>query len=273
MSVIPKDFLDAVVAIGIENMTDSSNDKKWIGSGFIVSRKEKDVPGKSTYYVVTNKHVIKKIRRIYVRFNDLGDSFVNDYPIDLYNEQGFASFSAHPDEKTDIIAVQIIPQVLENAKAVWKAFDLEDHALTIKQMYETGLNEGSLVYNLGFPMNLVDVIKAPVCRIGCISRFYDTVIRQNEHPTFLIDAQSFPGNSGGPVVNRPEYIALDNTPSNTRANLIGILSGHIPYKEVLISTQTGEVRMIQEENSGLTIVYPVDRIKEVVELEWMRRRI
>ena len=28
--------------------------------------------------------------------------------------------------------------------------------------------------------------------------------------------------------------------------------------------------MIQEENSGLTIVHPVDRINEVVELEWKR---
>ena len=28
--------------------------------------------------------------------------------------------------------------------------------------------------------------------------------------------------------------------------------------------------MIMEENSGLTIVHPVDRIKEVVELEWAR---
>ena len=28
--------------------------------------------------------------------------------------------------------------------------------------------------------------------------------------------------------------------------------------------------MIQEENSGLTIVHPVDRIKEVVEIEWAR---
>jgi chemotaxis signal transduction protein len=28
--------------------------------------------------------------------------------------------------------------------------------------------------------------------------------------------------------------------------------------------------MIQEENSGLTVVHPVDRIKEVVEIEWQR---
>lgn len=31
--------------------------------------------------------------------------------------------------------------------------------------------------------------------------------------------------------------------------------------------------MIQEENSGLTNVHPVDRIKEVVELEWRRYQI
>ena len=34
--------------------------------------------------------------------------------------------------------------------------------------------------------------------------------------------------------------------------------------------QTGRERMLQEENSGLTIVHPVDRIKEVVEMEWRR---
>jgi len=28
--------------------------------------------------------------------------------------------------------------------------------------------------------------------------------------------------------------------------------------------------MVQTENSGLTIVHPVDRIKEVVEIEWTR---
>ena len=37
-----------------------------------------------------------------------------------------------------------------------------------------------------------------------------------------------------------------------------------------MSRQTGQPVMIREENSGLTIVHPVDRIKEVVEMEWRR---
>ena len=36
------------------------------------------------------------------------------------------------------------------------------------------------------------------------------------------------------------------------------------------TTLADAFEMIQEENSGLTIVHPVDRIKEVVELEWQR---
>ena len=37
-----------------------------------------------------------------------------------------------------------------------------------------------------------------------------------------------------------------------------------------MSTQTCRIRMVNEENSGLTVVFPVDDIKEVVELERTR---
>lgn len=183
---------------------------------------------------------------------------------------GVPMFSAHPHDKTDIIALQILPQTLINDKSIWGAFDLADHALTLDQMQNTGVNEGSLVYALGFPMDLVDPIKVPICRLGCISRVTDAFLLKKGTPIFLVDAQTFPGNSGGPIVSRPEHISIDGTPSNTSANLIGILSAYIPYRETLYSRQTGRDRMIQEENSGLTIVHPVDRIKEVVELEWAR---
>ena len=68
-------------------------------------------------------------------------------------------------------------------------------------------------------------------------------------------------------------MSISGTPNNDRANLIGILSAYIPYRETLYSRQTGRDRMIQEENSGLTIVHPVDRIKEVVEIEWNRIKL
>lgn len=82
----------------------------------------------------------------------------------------------------------------------------------------------------------------------------------------------FPGNSGGPVINRPDVTAIQGAPHNESCNLIGVVSAYIPYREVLYSKQTGMVRMLQEENRGLTIVHPVDRIIEVVEMERERNQ-
>ena len=266
MAIIPSSFLDAVVAIGIAE----ADKKRWIGTGFIVGRKEKDDPTLSTHYLVTNKHVVERQQQVYVRFNSIGGEFVKDYIIDLFDNAGKPLFSAHPKEEADVIAIQLYPQTLINDQSIWGSFDLDDHALTLEQMQQTGVDEGGLIYALGFPMNLVDTIKTPICRLGCISRIKDAFILKENCPVFLVDAQTFPGNSGGPIINRPEHMSITGTPGNDKANLIGILSAYITYRDTLCSRQTGMDKMITEENSGLTIVHPVDRIKEVVELEWER---
>ncbi len=267
MAIIPNFFMNAVVAIGVDK---PEGGKHWIGTGFIVGRKEKEDRNLSTFYIITNKHVIKERTQIYIRFNSK-KSFVKDYLISLFSEKGDALFSSHPNEKTDVIALQILPQTLIDDQSIWGAFDLEDHSLTLQQMQITGVTEGSLIYSLGFPMNIVDEIKTPICRLGCVSRITDAfVLSKRNKPVFLVDAQAFPGNSGGPIINRPEPLAIEGTPTNQSANLIGILSDYIVYEDVLVSQQTKKAVMIERENSGLTVVHPVDRIKEVVELEWER---
>ena len=51
-------------------------------------------------------------KRICVRFNSLGGTFIKDYDIDLYDANQCPLFSVHPNKDTDVIALQIIPQVL-----------------------------------------------------------------------------------------------------------------------------------------------------------------
>lgn len=270
MAIIPSFFMDAVIALGIE--LPGCDKKHWVGTGFLVGRKEKNNPDLSTVYIITNKHVVANQNMLYVRFNNNGTSGVKDLPLTLVSEDRKELFSAHPNLDTDIVAIQIAPQVVIDNESSLSFFDLDEHSLILSQMQDTGVNEGSLVYALGFPMNLMnDSVKAPICRLGCVARIADAFVNPQTAEMFLVDAQTFPGNSGGPIVSRPEYIAINGTPQNTRANLIGILSAYIPYRETLYSRQTGLNRMIQEENSGLTIVHPVDRIREVVEIEWQRR--
>ena len=242
-----------------------------MGTGFLVGRKETNDPNQLTVYVITNKHVIDNQPMLYVRFNHVGNTGVEDLLMPLVHKDGSPLFSLHPNRLVDIVAIQILPMVIIQKHLSLHCFDINDHAVTLSQMQKTGIDEGSLVYALGYPMNLVhNLIRTPICRLGCISRVADAFGDPANAIQFLVDAQTFPGNSGGPVVSRPEHISIDGTPHNTNANLIGILSAYIPYQETLFSRQTGRNRMIQEENSGLTIVHPVDRIKEVVELEWQR---
>lgn len=82
-----------------------------------------------------------------------------------------------------------------------------------------------------------------------------------------MDAQAFPGNSGGPIVSRAETLSIAGTPCHQAVSLIGILNSYIPYEEHLFSGQTGKVRSVNTENSGLTYVFPVDFIKETIEIE------
>ena len=81
----------------------------------------------------------------------------------------------------------------------------------------------------------------------------------------LIDSFIFPGNSGGPVVTKPEQIRITNTQSIMSSLLIGMVSSYIPYEEVAISEQTGKRRMVFQENSGLAVVVPIDVIQETVD--------
>lgn len=268
MAIIPSFFMEAVVALGVGL---PNNKKVWVGTGFLVGRKEENDPTKSTVYIITNKHVVRGQRELYVRFNHTGAAGVKDLLMSLADPNGSITYSEHPSANVDVVAIQIVPNVIISNNLNLSFFDLVDHALTLEQMQNTGVDEGSLVYALGFPMNLVDdSVKAPICRLGCIARVADAFLHSKNAANYLVDAQTFPGNSGGPIVNRPEHMSITGTPGNDKANLIGILSAYIPYTDTLYSRQTGLSRMVQEENSGLTIVHPVDRIKEVVELEWQR---
>lgn len=81
----------------------------------------------------------------------------------------------------------------------------------------------------------------------------------------MIDANIFPGNSGGAVVYKPELVSISGTRAICKAALIGIVKSYLLYKDVAVSQQTGNARVIFEENSGLALVETVDKIIETVE--------
>lgn len=272
MPIIPNSFINSVVAIGVEQQCNGYLEKLWIGTGFLVCMQEPNNIQASTIYLITNKHVLNGKNTVYVRFNSISGAFVKDYEIQLIDGLGRKTYTEHPDAEIDIIAIQLNPQRLINDSSIWGAINIETESLDVYMMKMQGIDEGWLVYALGFPMNLVSEFKTPICRIGCISRVTDVFLQPDRVKYFLVDAQVFPGNSGGPIISKPENISSVGGVNYMPARLLGVLSAYIPYKDALVSQQTHEIKMVQTENSGLTIVYPVDRIKEVVLLDWNMHR-
>lgn len=146
------------------------------------------------------------------------------------------------------------------------AFDIDEHAVSSDELVDSGGGEGSFVYMLGYPIGMVDIeSNAPICRLGCIARADEREIRRTNN--MLLDIQNFPGNSGSPVVTKPEAVSITGTKAFGKAMLVGIVHSYTSYTDELVSRQTGRTVEIRSENSGIAHCNPVEYIRDVIELE------
>ena len=262
MALIPPFFLDCVVSIGAQ----TQNGPSWHGTGFIVGRPSINDTGEKAYhtYLVTNKHVLNNKKNVLLRFNTIHGTNIIDYSVDLEpNAQKI--WVGHQSSNVDIAAFYINPAVLKNDSAVFSFFQIDEHVMDVSEMLSNGVSEGDSIFVLGFPLGIVsDQSKHVISRSGSIARIRDVLA--NQQSCYLIDANIFPGNSGGPVITRPEVSSIQGTQAISKAALIGIVKQYVPYKDIAISQQTGNARVIFEENSGLALVETTDNIKTTIEL-------
>ncbi len=270
MALIPPFFMDCVVAIGIDkekndNKVDDTNHKQWIATGFLYGHYIGDYDNQPRYrvFLVTNRHVFKNLSRIYLRFNPQADESARDYAIDLLNINNSPIWITHPKKEIDIALIDINFSKLQEDNIQCYAFVNNKHIANIDKMNELGITEGDFVYVMGFPMGLVGEHRnSVIVRGGTIARIRDALTKNNQE--FLVDAFIFPGNSGGPVISKPEATSIKGTKSQKSANLIGIIKSYVPYKDIAISAQTKQPRVIFEENSGLASAHPVDFIEDII---------
>lgn len=271
MSIIPDFFREATIAVGEKT---SSNTVSYFGSGFLVGRYEgKDSKGLERYtvYLVTNKHVIDGRDSIEIQYNHQNTIATSSINLIIGNKK---QFSEHQKQKVDVVAISMNCGPIINGTNYY-FFSLKDHALDLTKMKATGVGDGSLIYALGFPVGISqtlisNIFNEPIYRLGCIAKIEHLYHPSNTDDIYYIDSNLFPGNSGGPIINRPEHTSITGTSANTTSNLIGVVGAYLPYQDVLFSKQTGRARMVSEENSGLALVYPVETILQTVELERTR---
>lgn len=263
MALIPPFFPDCVVAIGVK---DTNGNWECVASSFILGKCFQKVEEKKSYnvYLVTNRHVFENEKLVYLRFNPLTNEPAREYRLDLVNGNGEIKWFPHPDAAIDVAVIPININLLKEHAMQVNYFRDDEHAANVGRLNELGITEGDFVYVLGFPMGLIGGERnVVIVRSGSIARIRDVLARDNNK--FLIDAFVFPGNSGGPVVSKPEALAIKGTKNQKTSHLIGIVKSYIPYQDIAISQQTNRPKVIFEENSGLAAVHPIDFIIETID--------
>ncbi len=266
MALLARWVLDCVVAIGVPT---GKEQVEWIASGFLYGDFFKKGKGETIYrvYLITNRHVFKGLKQVLLRFNPSGREAAKTYSLHLVDESSKKErWVPHPNPDIDIAVIGINIKLLREHKIQVAYFQSDQQQVaTLDAIAKLGITEGDFVYALGFPMGLIGPERNYVIvRSGVIAKIQDAIDRRSNE--FLIDSFIFPGNSGGPVVTKPEAIALHETKAVSAAYLIGVIQSYVPYQDFAISQQTKRPRVIFEENSGLTAVIPIDFVKEAIKV-------
>lgn len=260
MALIPPAFLDAVVALGVPGPT-----TRWVGTGWIYlaveERTEATAYGQT--FLVTNRHVVEPYVELNIRCNPHGYGPAQEFELGLLRPDGGRLWSAHPDDDADVAVVPIRFDMLREAGMAVSVIHSDRHAARNSELIELGVSEGDGTFVLGFPMGMVgEGRNAVTVRGGTIARIGD-LLRETSNE-FLVDAFVFPGNSGGPVVLRPQMMSIKGTKSVTRAVVIGIVKSYVPYQDVAVSSQTNRPRVIFEENTGLAAAHSIDAVDAAI---------
>lgn len=114
------------------------------------------------------------------------------------------------------------------------------------------------IYMFGYPTSLsirgdpqIDPIR-PLLRFGIIAG------TNPARKTIILDCPSYPGNSGGPVL---EVEKIDLV--NLRFHVIGVVSQFVPFAETLVNP-THDSKSLVISNSGYTVAVSMDPVLELI---------
>lgn len=233
------------------------NTDEFMGTGFLIGDSNAEIPGNKVFRLVTNRHIavhgddVGVVSNLMINgtLKQTGKRF-DDSPYDwAFHENTDIDVASrpfhliiHPDINKNLVIPKGCIPTPEDVR-----FISDDEFISLDE-----LDEGDEVIFMGFPIGLgADLPRfKPILRRGIISL-------KDKH-MFYIDGFSFPGNSGSPVFLLRKY----NGDESLGIRLVGIIQGHIPYREECRSIQTGKTRIVFEDNTGLSLAFSSEAIKE-----------
>ena len=263
-SVIPRNVKDIVTFIFIKN---DKGDLVPNGTGFFVGVKNELDNRMFNVYLVTAKHVLQDtsgnyFTSIYIRLNTRdGGSRIVEIPLKMKDRNVVFT---HKEPEVDIAVIPCLPN-----EQLYDFKFLPDDLLTTREIFANSqIQEGDEIFFTGlFTAHFGQHRNYPIVRFGKVSLITDEKVKWEGQfmDLYLVEIQSFLGNSGSPV-----FFYLDSTriPGTIRLGpsqllLAGIMKGSfIDAKEVYVKSSKGPPLAI--ENAGIAAVVPAYKLYEIL---------
>lgn len=228
------------------------SNSKSTASGFVLVRPRAGDEATPQFILITAAHVLEmsdgeEMTVNYRRKTGEGEYSKAPAPLKIRSE-GKPLWQRHA--KQDVAAMAIEPPA--GAELPRLTADLLATADDLR-----GIEPGDLVRCVGFPHATVfepNQASFPVVRLGCIASY--PLLPVEKEPTFLVDYNTFEGDSGGPVYWKRE----DESAS---FKILGLVQGqHFFNQRFEFTYESGEFR----KQLGLAIVTQAAAIRETMEL-------
>jgi hypothetical protein len=246
-----------------------NNPVPW-GTGFFVGIKN-DTGKRAYVYLVTAKHVLKDSHgkdfdRVYLRL-DTRNGDVQFVPAEL-TLNGQRVVFTHPDPTIDLAVVPILP-----SETLFDFKILSDDMLSTKDTFtQYNIAEGTDVFFVGlFTTYYGEHQNVPITRFGRMAMFPDELVPwidyagqpEQQARLYLIEIQSYGGNSGSPVFFSLNASASRSAPGALLTNappllkLAGVMRGRFNDVEPVIAIQSPTAAIpVTTPNIGIAEVTP-----------------
>ena len=184
------------------------------------------------------------------------------------DECGLARRTWFSDDECGLAVLPLDPEHLARTRLRYHAVSTATNALTLSAMRKKRIGEGDDVLVVGFGPELERLKPAPLVRRGIVARIQDCY--QGLSNAFLVDATTFEGNRGSPVVIKPHRSAADRPRSDPAGKLIGVVTESLPNPWAPVKHHGKERTLMIQVNTGLVRVIPVDALVRVLELAHSR---
>ena len=253
-----------------------------IGTAFIVQYPIDNNAKKFIPFIVTAKHVVGNSSKVYGRFNTQSGSQTAMVEYNLTNIKASGDYWEHTDLGVDIAIFRTLNFGVTSYQSIPIDLIASKDDFTKEEIKQTDrvIFPGLLVNFLGaqknYPIMKDGSIALIPTEIVPISYKVGSQIINTEQELILLNSISIPGLSGSPIFLYPGPRLKGNSFNigGTRALMLGVMHGfYNALPREVHKVETTEQKFYYSDNSGIAIVFPSWRLREIFERPDFVKRI